>query len=120
MSKSVLIIDDSTFIRSQIRDVLSGEGFEIVGEAKNGESGVDLAMELKPDIITLDNILPDMKGADVLQVLKEQGISSKVIMISAVGQQSVIQESIGHGASEYIVKPFTREELLDVVKKVLL
>lgn len=118
MRKSVLIIDDSTYIRSQIRDILTAGGFEIVGEAKTGESGIDLAIELKPDIITLDNVLPDMQGVDVLRVLKKHALTSKVVMISAVGQLSAIQEGLGQGASEYIVKPFTQEELIEAVKRV--
>ncbi|WP_422360043.1 response regulator [Reichenbachiella sp.] len=119
MSKKVLIVDDSMYMRTLIKDTLKAEGFEIVGEAPNGETAIDLAMELSPDLITLDNILPDMIGTDILKVFKDQGISSKVIMVSAVGQQSVINEGIDLGASEYIVKPFTSEDLLAVVNRVV-
>jgi two-component system chemotaxis response regulator CheY len=107
------------YMRTLIKDTLKSEGFEIVGEAPNGEMAIDLAIELTPDLITLDNILPDMIGTDILKVFKEQGISSKVIMVSAVGQQSVINEGIELGASEYIVKPFTSEDLISVVNRVL-
>lgn len=119
MSKKVLIVDDSMYMRTLIKDTLKAEGFEIVGEAPNGETAIDLAMELSPDLITLDNILPDMIGTDILKVFKDQGIASKVIMVSAVGQQSVINEGIELGASEYIVKPFTSEDLLAVVNRVM-
>ncbi|SMD32916.1 two-component system, chemotaxis family, response regulator CheY [Reichenbachiella faecimaris] len=119
MSKKVLIVDDSMYMRTLIKDTLKSEGYEIVGEAANGETAIDLAMELSPDLITLDNILPDMIGTDILKVFKDQGISSKVIMVSAVGQQSVINEGIELGASEYIVKPFTSEDLLAVVNRVV-
>jgi two-component system chemotaxis response regulator CheY len=79
-----------------------------------------MALELKPDLITLDNILPDMIGTDILKVLKQdEKLDSKVIMISAVGQESVIQEGMSLGASEYIVKPFTNESLIEIVNKVL-
>ncbi|MEO9801678.1 MAG: response regulator [Reichenbachiella sp.] len=119
MSKKVLIVDDSMYMRTLIKDTLKAEGYEIVGEAPNGETAIDLAMELTPDLITLDNILPDMIGTDILKVFKDQGISSKVIMVSAVGQQSVINEGIELGASEYIVKPFTSEDLIAVVNRVV-
>lgn len=119
MSKKVLIVDDSMYMRTLIKDTLTGEGFEIVGEAPNGETAIDLAMELSPDLITLDNILPDMIGTDILKVFKDQGVKSKVIMVSAVGQQSVINEGIDLGAAEYIVKPFTSEDLLAVVNRVV-
>ncbi|MDW3209394.1 MAG: response regulator [Reichenbachiella sp.] len=119
MSKKVLIVDDSMYMRTLIKDTLKAEGYEVVGEAPNGETAIDLAMELSPDLITLDNILPDMIGTDILKVFKDQGISSKVIMVSAVGQQSVINEGIDLGASEYIVKPFTSEDLIAVVNRVV-
>lgn len=119
MSKKVLIVDDSMYMRTLIKDTLKAEGYEVVGEAPNGETAIDLAVELTPDLITLDNILPDMIGTDILKVFKDQGIASKVIMVSAVGQQSVINEGIELGASEYIVKPFTSEDLIAVVNRVV-
>ena len=118
MIKTVLVVDDSMYMRTLIKDALSGGNYEIVGEAANGESAIDKAMELNPDLITLDNILPDMIGTDILRVLKgEENLKSKVIMISAVGQESVIQEGMSIGAEDYIVKPFTSEQLLASVNK---
>jgi len=118
MSKKVLIVDDSLYMRTVIKDALEGAGYEIVGQAANGEQAIDLAMDLQPDLITLDNILPDMIGTDILAVYKEEGLSSKVIMISAVGQQSVIDQGMALGADDYIVKPFTPEQLIDRVNKI--
>ncbi|WP_436516490.1 response regulator [Ekhidna sp. To15] len=119
MSKTVLIVDDSIYMRSLIKTAMEGAGFEVVGEAQNGESAIDLAVQLQPDLITLDNILPDMMGFEILKVLKDEEVSSKVIMVSAVGQQTVVNKGLSLGASEYIVKPFTEEDLLKVVEKVL-
>ncbi len=116
----VLVVDDSLYMRTLISEALVNAGYEVVGQAANGESAIDLALELKPDLITLDNILPDMIGIDILKVLKhDENLSSKVIMISAVGQESVIEEGMTLGASDYIVKPFTSESLVDAVKKVM-
>lgn len=106
-------------MRSLVRTTLEEAGFEVVGEAQNGETAIDLALELSPDLITLDNILPDMMGFEVLKVLKEEGLASKIIMISAVGQQTVVNKGKELGASEYIVKPFTPEGLLEVVNRVI-
>ncbi|MEN7550139.1 response regulator [Rapidithrix thailandica] len=117
MSKKVLIVDDSLYMRTVIKDALEDSGHAVVGQAANGEEAIDLALELQPDIITLDNILPDMIGTDILKVYKEEKLSSKVIMISAVGQESVIQEGLGLGASAYIVKPFTSEQLNEAIDK---
>ena len=117
MGKSVLIVDDSLYMRTVIKDALEEAGYEIVGQAANGEAAIDMAFELQPDIITLDNILPDMIGTDILKVYKEEGLESKVIMISAVGQESVIEEGLNLGANDYIVKPFTTEQLVESLGK---
>ncbi|HEY8938192.1 MAG TPA: response regulator, partial [Cyclobacteriaceae bacterium] len=111
MSKRVLVVDDSLYMRTVIKDALEKAGYTVVGQAASGEEAIDLAFELKPDIITLDNILPDMIGTDILKVYSQEALPSKVIMISAVGQESVIQEGLSLGAKAYIVKPFTSEQL---------
>lgn len=115
MVKSVLIVDDSLYMRTLIKDALEDNGYQIVGQAANGEEAIDLAFELQPDLITLDNILPDMIGTDILKVYQEEGLRSKVIMISAVGQESVVNEGIRLGAKAYLVKPFTNDQLIAAI-----
>ena len=84
----------------------------------NGEKAIDLTMELKPDVITLDNILPDMTGLDILKTLNNyDDFESKVIMISAVGQQSAIVDAMDNGATNYLVKPFDDSELIAILKE---
>lgn len=117
MAKSVLIVDDSLYMRTLIKDALELGGYNIVGQASNGEEAIDLAFELQPDLITLDNILPDMIGTDILKVYQDEGLKSKVVMISAVGQESVVNEGMRLGAKAYIVKPFTNEQLVDAIAK---
>ncbi|MCU0433404.1 MAG: response regulator [Bacteroidia bacterium] len=120
MSKTVLIVDDSLYMRTMISEALTAAGYNVTGQAANGESAIDMALELDPDLITLDNILPDMIGTDILKVLKQdENIRAQVIMISAVGQESVIQEGMTLGAADYIVKPFTSESLVTAVNKVM-
>jgi two-component system chemotaxis response regulator CheY len=119
MDKTVLIVDDSIYMRSLIKSTLEENGFKVVGEAPNGESAIDQALELQPDLITLDNILPDMMGFEILKVFKEEGLDSKIIMVSAVGQQTVVNKGVELGAEEYIVKPFTAEDLMKAVNKVM-
>ncbi len=114
----ILIVDDSLYMQTIIKDALSDQ-YEIVGQAANGEDAIDLALELKPDLITLDNILPDMLGLDIIRALKEEGLESKIVMVSAVGQQSVIDTALSLGLDSYIVKPFNSGQLLQVVEKVL-
>jgi two-component system chemotaxis response regulator CheY len=117
MVKNVLVVDDSLYMRTVIKDALEQAGYRVIGQASNGEEAIDLAFELQPDIITLDNILPDMIGTDILKVYSQEGLLSKVIMISAVGQESVIEEGLTLGAKAYITKPFTSEQLLREVAK---
>ncbi|MFZ6011558.1 MAG: response regulator [Bacteroidota bacterium] len=117
MSKSVLIVDDSLYMRTLIQDALEVEGFKIVGLAANGEEAIDLAFALQPDYITLDNILPDMIGTEILKVYHTEGLRSKVVMISAVGLESVVNEGIMLGAKAYVVKPFTSQQLIEAISK---
>lgn len=118
MARSILIIDDSSYMRSLINETLSHEGYNIVGMAVDGESAIDLALQLHPDIITLDQVLPDMTGMDILRALRQAGLESTIIVVSAVGQQSTIKEALDAGASDYIVKPFSRKELIEAIQKV--
>jgi two-component system chemotaxis response regulator CheY len=113
----VLVVDDSTYIRSRIKTILEANGHTVVGLAENGEEAIDMAVELMPDLITLDNILPDMSGIDVLKALKDQKGMTKVVMISAVGQQSAIAEGLACGASDYLVKPFQDTDLIEIIQK---
>lgn len=112
MNKRSLIIDDSVYMRKTIKHVLENAGYEIVGEARTGKEGIDLAMELKPDLITLDNFLPDMEGIEILKVFNKEDIESKVIMISAVSQESLIAEGLRLGAVDYLIKPFSKQDLI--------
>jgi two-component system chemotaxis response regulator CheY len=116
MGKRVLIIDDSAFMREFIEETLEEQGWEIVGMASDGNSGIEMALELEPDLITLDNVLPDMLGVDIAKILKiEEGLSSKIIMISALGQNDIIEECMANGVEDYIVKPFEEEDLIAVL-----
>ncbi len=119
MRKKVLIVDDSAYMRSVIKSALVKEGYEVVGEAEDGETAIDLALDLNPDLITLDNILPDMIGIEIIKVLHEEQLNSKVIMVSAVGQQTMLNRGIELGAAAYLLKPFTSESLIETVNNAL-
>lgn len=118
MSKTVLVVDDSLFMRSVIRKTIEGAGYRVIGEAATGEQALDMAFELQPNYITLDIILPDMIGIDLLEHMRKQGIESKIIMVSAVGQECVVKEGMRMGAKGYLVKPFTADQLIDTMSKV--
>ena len=115
----ILIVDDSFYMRTMLKNMLTDAGYEVVGEAPNGQTALELAKETKPDLITLDVILPDNTGLDVLKGIKAEQPNMKVIIVSAVGQEVIVNEAIEYGAKAYIVKPFSEEKVLEVVSQVL-
>lgn len=117
--KRILIVDDSFYMRTMLKNMLTDAGYEIVGEAPNGQTALELAKETKPDLITLDVILPDNTGLDVLKGIKKEQPDQKVVIVSAVGQEVIVNEAMENGALSYIVKPFSEEKVLEVVSKVL-
>ncbi len=115
---NILIVDDSEYMRSQINDALTDAGYNVVGQAETGEQAIDMALDLKPDLITLDFILPDMIGTYVLKVLKgKEKIDSHIIIVSGVAKQSAIDHGMEAGAADYIVKPFTTQCIVDSIQK---
>ena len=109
------------FMRQAIKTTLQKSGrYEVIGEAGTGDEGIELCLELRPDVITLDNVLPDMLGMDILKELRKEMVSAKILMVSAVGQDNIIAESMANGADDYIVKPFSNEDLLSRIDKLAL
>ncbi|KJS20560.1 MAG: histidine kinase [Clostridiaceae bacterium BRH_c20a] len=118
--KKVLIVDDAAFMRLTIRSILEKNGFEIVGEAENGEKGVQKYKELKPDLVTMDITMPEMTGIEALKHIKEYDPNAKVVMFSAMGQELMVREAIINGAKSFIVKPFTEDHVMQVLNKILI
>lgn len=118
MATRVLIVDDAAFMRMMIRDILTKDGnFEVIGEAENGQVGIDKYMELKPDVVTLDITMPVLDGIGCLKAIKEKDPSAKAVMCSAMGQQALVIEAISAGAKDFIVKPFQRDRVIEALKK---
>ena len=115
----VLIVDDAAFMRMMIKDILEKNGFEIVGEASNGLKGVELYKTEKPDIVTMDITMPEMDGIEAVKAIKAFDPKAKVIMCSAMGQQTMVMDAIRAGARDFIVKPFQADRVLEAIKKVL-
>ncbi len=119
MGKRILICDDAAFMRMMIKDILSKNGYEVVGEAENGAVAVEKYKELKPDLVLMDITMPEMDGIQALKGIKELDAGASVIMCSAMGQQAMVIESIQAGAKDFIVKPFQPDRVLEAVKKVV-
>jgi two-component system chemotaxis response regulator CheY len=119
MAKRVLVVDDAIFMRNMIKDIFSGGGFEVVGEAANGLEAVEKYRELRPDLTTMDIIMPFRSGIDATRDIVKQDPKAVIVMCSALGQESLVMDAIEAGASDFIVKPFKSADVLNVVKKVL-
>ena len=117
----VLIVDDSMFVAKQISQILTSEGFEVVGTAGDGEAGLEKYKEIYPniDLVTMDITMPKMDGVTALEKIVEFDKDAKVIMISALGKQDLVKKSLLIGAKNYIVKPLDRNKVLERVQLVL-
>jgi two-component system chemotaxis response regulator CheY len=119
MGIDVLIVDDLTFIKMVLRDLVEKAGFRVVGEASDGEEALRMYADKRPDIVLLDITMPKMDGLTALKKLLALDPSARVIMCSALGQQRLILEAIQLGAKDFIVKPFRPERVIGAIKKVL-
>lgn len=117
MATRVLVVDDAAFMRMMIKDILSKNGFEVVGEAENGLKAVEKYQELRPDLTTMDITMPEMDGISAVKQIKQIDPAAKVIMCSAMGQQAMVIEAIQSGARDFIVKPFQPDRVLEAVRK---
>jgi two-component system chemotaxis response regulator CheY len=119
MGRRVLIVDDALFMRSMIRDILKRDGYEVVGEAGTGIEAVGKYKELKPDVVTMDIIMPDMGGIEAASEIIEYDPQAKIIMCSAMGQQALVIEALQAGAKDFIVKPFQPSKVLEALQRIL-
>lgn len=119
MGRRILIVDDAAFMRMMIKDILTKNNFEVVGEAMDGAQAIEKYMELKPDLVTMDITMPEMDGITALKAIKEKDPSALVIMCSAMGQQGMVIDSIQAGAKDFIVKPFQADRVVEAIEKAL-
>lgn len=117
MAKRILITDDALFMRTALKDILTQNGYEVVGEAENGEQSVQLYRSLKPDLVLMDITMPEMDGIQALRVIRSEDPAAKVVMCTAMGQKNLVVEAIGAGARDFIVKPFDAERVLAALEK---
>lgn len=117
MAKNILICDDAAFMRMMIKDILTKNGYNIAGEAENGQIAVDKYMEVKPDLVMMDITMPEKDGIQALKEIRAKDPGANIIMCSAMGQQAMVIESIQSGAKDFIVKPFQPDRVLEAVRK---
>lgn len=118
--KNVLIVDDATFIRNRIKKVVEKiEYADVIGEASNGDDAIKLYKELKPDLVTMDLIMPQSDGVKAIEEIMKYDKKAKIVVISAMGQELTITDALGKGAKEYIKKPFKEEDIYRTTERFL-
>ena len=117
MAKRVLVVDDAIFMRNMIKDIFASGGFEVVGEAANGLEAVEKYKDLKPDLTTMDIVMPFKSGIEATREIIKYDANAVVIMCSALGQESKVLEAVKSGAKDFVVKPFQPERILDAAAK---
>lgn len=119
MAKGILIVDDASFMRMMIKDILTKNGFSVAGEAENGLKAIEKYKELEPELVIMDITMPEMDGIQAVKEIKKINSNAKIVMCSAMGQQAMVIEAIQAGAKDFIVKPFQADRVVEAVKKVL-
>jgi two-component system chemotaxis response regulator CheY len=118
MALRVMIVDDALFMRNLLKDICVRAGFEVVAEADNGETAVQLYREHHPELVTMDIVMPRRSGIEALQDIMAADPQARVVMVSALGQDSLVLEAVEAGARDFIVKPFKEEKVIDVIRRV--
>lgn len=112
-----MVVDDAAFMRMMLKDILTGAGYNVIGEAENGAVAVNKYKELSPDLVLMDITMPEMDGVSAVKKIRGLDPGAKIIMCSAMGQQAMVLESIQAGAKDFVVKPFQAERIIEAVGK---
>ncbi len=115
----VLVADDASFMRQMIREIIEAEGHEVVGEASDGDEVIEEFKRLHPDVTTMDIVMPRRSGIDAVKGIIELDAGACVVMCSALGQETLVQEAMAAGARDFIVKPFKPDVVIATIEKVL-
>lgn len=118
MSLRVMVVDDALFMRNMLKDIFVRAGYEVVAEAENGEMALGLYLEFKPDLVTMDIVMPKKSGIEALQEIMTNAPHACVVMVSALGQDSLVLEAVESGAKDFIVKPFKEDKVLEIVRRI--
>jgi two-component system chemotaxis response regulator CheY len=115
----ILVVDDAAFMRMMLKNILTNNGYEVIGEADTGAKAVQQFKDLRPDLVTMDITMPDMDGITALKKIKEVDPTALVVMCSAMGQQAMVLEAIKAGAIDFIVKPFQEDRVIESLRKII-
>ena len=115
----ILVADDASFMRQMIREIVEMEGHEVVAEASDGIEAIDQFKNHHPDVVTMDIVMPRRSGIDAVKAILEFDPTARVVMCSALGQETLVTEALQAGARDFIVKPFKPDSVINTLKKVL-
>jgi len=118
MPLRIMVVDDALFMRNMLKDIFTRAGYEIVAEAENGEAALALYRETRPDLVTMDIVMPKKSGLEALQEIMSSDPKACVVMVSALGQDSLVIEAVEAGARDFIVKPFKEAKVIEIVRRI--
>ncbi|MDH8678346.1 response regulator [Fusibacter bizertensis] len=119
MAKKILVVDDAMFMRKLLSDILTKAGFEVVAEAGNGQEAYQKYKEFLPDVVTMDITMPEVTGLEGVKMITAEFPDAKILMCSAMGQESMVIDSVKSGAKGFIVKPFVAEKVIAEIQKLI-
>jgi two-component system chemotaxis response regulator CheY len=120
MAKTIMIVDDVPFVRKTLSEILTAAHYQVVGEASDGQEAIALYQKLRPDLVTMDVVMPKVSGIDAAKTIIKMDKNACVVIISAMGQESLIMEAINAGVRDYILKPFSANDVLKTIERALL
>jgi two-component system chemotaxis response regulator CheY len=118
-TKTVLIVDDIAYVRKTMKQILTSNGYRVVGEAENGAEAVRIYAEVRPDFVTMDLVMPVMNGVEATRKILKIDPDAKVLILSSMTEENLVTEAIHAGAKDYITKPFQTEDVLKVIRDTL-
>lgn len=120
MTKKILVVEDARFTWEMLKEMLSkNKGYEIVGHALDGVQAIEMYKKLNPDLVTMDIIMPKLNGVEAIKKILEFDKDAKILVVSAIGEVSVIKDALDAGAKDYLCKPFTTKKLMETIERVL-
>ena len=118
MARTALVVDDVGFVRKTLTKILTDSNYQVIGEAEDGHTAVQLYKKLQPDVVTMDVVMPQMSGIEATRKIVQMDKGARIVIISAMEQESIIMEAINAGARDYVLKPFTVEDIVKTLERV--
>ena len=119
MAKNILIVDDALFMRMRLKEIITRNGYNVIGEAENGQKAFEMYKELRPDMVMMDITMPVVDGIGAVKLIREEDPKAKIVMCSAMGQRAMVMDALYAGAFDFIVKPFQPDRVIDAIKKAI-